>query len=85
MAKLWVVDSNCFIHIGSMAPDTFVKDISNVLESLGTGLHVTPGVHDEVKTVDFKDGKDNRICWKKCKVYFSLFLLMIHKSAVLQI
>ena len=57
MAKLWVVDSNCFIHIGSMAPDTFVKDISNVLESLGTGLHVTPGVHDEVKTVRFQRWK----------------------------
>ena len=57
MAKLWVVDSNCFIHIGSMAPDTFVKDISNVLKNLGTGLHVTPGVHDEVKTVRFQRWK----------------------------
>ena len=57
MAELWVVDSNCFIHIGSMAPDTFVKNISNALNNLQTGLHVTPGVHDEVRTVRFQKWK----------------------------
>ncbi|RZD51467.1 MAG: hypothetical protein CXT67_08195 [Methanobacteriota archaeon] len=54
MAELWVVDSNCFIHIGSMAPDTFVRCISNTLNNLQTKLHVTPGVHDEVRTVRFQ-------------------------------
>jgi tetratricopeptide (TPR) repeat protein len=57
MAEQWVVDSNCFIHIGSMASDSFVKDISTVLNNLKTGLHVTPGVHDEVRTVRFQRWK----------------------------
>jgi tetratricopeptide (TPR) repeat protein/rRNA maturation endonuclease Nob1 len=57
MTELWVVDSNCFIHIGSMAPDTFIKSISNALNNLQTGLHVTPGVHDEVRTVRFQRWK----------------------------
>ena len=54
MAHVWVVDSNCFIHIGSMAPESFIADLRKVLESEAGGLYVTPGVHDEVRTVRFQ-------------------------------
>ena len=44
-----------------MAPDTFVKDITNVLNILQTKLYVTPGVHGEVRTVKFQkwNGRPN--------------------------
>ncbi|MBT7244756.1 MAG: hypothetical protein HN874_04830 [Euryarchaeota archaeon] len=54
MSNVWVVDSNCFIHVGSMAPDNFLKDLSGILESGDSALYVTPGVHDEVRTVRFQ-------------------------------
>ena len=54
MSNAWVVDSNCFIHVGSMAPDNFLKDLSNILDSGESALYVTPGVHDEVRTVRFQ-------------------------------
>jgi len=61
MAHVWVVDSNCFIHIGSMAPEGFIDDLKNILDNASTGLHVTPGVHDEVRNVRFQrwNGKPN--------------------------
>jgi rRNA maturation endonuclease Nob1 len=61
MAHVWVVDSNCFIHIGSMAPEGFIDDLKNILDNESTGLHVTPGVHDEVRNVRFQrwNGKPN--------------------------
>lgn len=55
MTQTWVVDSNCFIHLGSMAPDSFVRDISKILPS--EGMYVTPGVHDEVRNVRFQRWK----------------------------
>lgn len=54
MSNVWVVDSNCFIHVGSMAPDNFLDDLKNVLKSSDTALYVTPGVHNEIKTVRFQ-------------------------------
>ena len=54
MSNVWVVDSNCFIYVGSMAPDNFLKDLSSILESGESALYVTPGVHDEVRTVRFQ-------------------------------
>ena len=61
MAHVWVVDSNCFIHIGSMAPEGFVEDVKKILANESGGLHVTPGVHDEVRNVRFQrwNGKPN--------------------------
>jgi hypothetical protein len=55
MTQTWVVDSNCFIHLGSMAPDSFVRDIGKILPS--EGMYVTPGVHDEVRNVRFQRWK----------------------------
>ena len=54
MANAWVVDSNCFIHVGSMAPDSFLRDLKRVLDSGESTLYVTPGVHREIKTVRFQ-------------------------------
>ena len=61
MVHVWVVDSNCFIHIGSMAPEGFINDLKNILDNESTSLHVTPGVHDEVRNVRFQrwNGKPN--------------------------
>ena len=54
MSNVWVVDSNCFIHVGSMAPDSFIDDLRTVLKSEDSTLYVTPGVHNEIKTVRFE-------------------------------
>lgn len=54
MSNVWVVDSNCFIHVGSMAPDNFLNDLKDVLETGESSLYVTPGVHGEIKTVRFQ-------------------------------
>ena len=54
MANVWVVDSNCFNHVGSMAREGFLNDVEKVLESENSGLYVTPGVHGEIKTVRFQ-------------------------------
>jgi len=61
MANVWVVDSNCFIHIGSMAPEGFINDLKNILANESASLYVTPGVHDEVRNVRFQrwQGKPN--------------------------
>ena len=61
MASHWVVDSNCFIHLGSMARDGFLSDLNDILRKESTSLHVTPGVHDEIRTVRFQrwKGKPN--------------------------
>jgi rRNA maturation endonuclease Nob1 len=61
MAHVWVVDSNCFIHIGSMAPEGFIDDLKKILQNESASLHVTPGVHDEVRNVRFQrwHGKPN--------------------------
>tara|TARA_B100001115_G_C15848478_1_gene429226 strand:+ start:808 stop:2697 length:1890 start_codon:yes stop_codon:yes gene_type:complete len=54
MSNKWVVDSNCFIHLGSMAPDTFLNDISDIFRKIQTSIFVTPGVHKEIKNVRFR-------------------------------
>ena len=54
MSNKWVVDSNCFIHLGSMAPDTFLNDISDIFKKIDTSIFVTPGVHKEIKNVRFR-------------------------------
>ena len=54
MTQIWVVDSNCFIHLGSMAPDTFIKDLTKILNKSNQTLFVTPGVHDEIRNVRFQ-------------------------------
>lgn len=55
MSTTWVVDSNCFIHLGSMAQDNLLEDLK---KSIPQGLYVTPGVHNEVKTVRFQRWKN---------------------------
>ncbi len=55
MATTWVVDSNCFIHLGSMAQDNLIEDMK---KSIPGGLFVTPGVHMEVRTVRFQRWKN---------------------------
>ncbi len=57
MANVWVVDSNCFIHVGSMAPNGFLADLKKILNSEDSALYVTPGVHKEIKTVRFQRWK----------------------------
>ena len=54
MAEVWVVDSNCFIHVGSMAPKGFLEDLKKILNAEDSSLYVTPGVHKEVRTVRFQ-------------------------------
>ena len=54
MTQTWVVDSNCFIHLGSMAPNTFIHDIKKALSKHQQSLYVTPGVHDEIRNVRFQ-------------------------------
>ena len=54
MTQTWVVDSNCFIHLGSMAPNSFVKDATKILKNNSQMLYVTPGVHDEIRNVRFQ-------------------------------
>ncbi len=55
MSTTWVVDSNCFIHLGSMAQDNLLEDLK---KSVPQGLYVTPGVHKEVRTVRFQRWKN---------------------------
>ena len=55
MATTWVVDSNCFIHMGSMAQDNLIEDLR---KSIPEGIFVTPGVHNEVRTVRFQRWKN---------------------------
>ena len=55
MATTWVVDSNCFIHMGSMAQDNLIDDLSKTIKE---GIFVTPGVHQEIKTVRFQRWKN---------------------------
>lgn len=59
MGSVWVVDSNCFIHLGQKAEDGFLEDLSGVLQ--GGRLLITPGVEQEVATVALRrcDGRPN--------------------------
>ncbi|MDP6869996.1 MAG: hypothetical protein QGI21_04415 [Candidatus Poseidoniaceae archaeon] len=61
MTEVWVIDSNCLIHIGAMAPPNFVSDLQLIIDKNSTNFFVTPGVNDEVRNVRFQrwDGKPN--------------------------
>ena len=54
MSQTWIIDSNCFIHLGSMAPDTFMRDLKKVISGQKQSLFVTSGVHDEIRNVRFQ-------------------------------
>ncbi len=54
MSHTWVIDSNCFIHLGSMAPDQFLKDMKSLSAAGNHTFYVTPGVQGEVRTVRFQ-------------------------------
>ena len=64
MATTWVVDSNCFIHMGSMAQDNLIEDLR---KSIPEGIFVTPGVHNEVRTVRFQRWKNKPNLLEKMK------------------
>ena len=49
----YVVDSNCFIHMGAMGATTLLKDLKSALKT----MHVTDGVHGEIRTVRFQRWK----------------------------
>ena len=57
LPSAWVVDSNCFIHLGSHGYPEVVKDLSAACKQMGAQLHVTTGVHDEVSTVRMQKWK----------------------------
>ena len=54
MRTAWVVDSNCFIHLGQKADDRFVADLR---AARGREALITPGVEQEVATVGFRRHK----------------------------
>ena len=51
LPSAWVIDSNCFIHMGRHGGEYLGKDLVSVLRKMSASLHVTPGVHSEVATV----------------------------------
>jgi len=52
MSQAWVVDSNCFIHLGQKGKEKVVEDLKSALN--GAKLLITPGVKDEVATVSMR-------------------------------
>ena len=54
---VWIVDSNAFIHLGSIASEDAIRSMGGALAPHGGVMHVTSGVHDEVKTVRFRSWK----------------------------
>ena len=71
MSTTWVVDSNCFIHLGSMAQDNLLEDLR---KSIPQGLYVTPGVHNEVRTVRFQRWKNKPNLLDKLKPILTTIL-----------
>ena len=51
LPSAWVIDSNCFIHMGRYGGEHLGKDLVSVLRKMPASLHVTPEVHSEVATV----------------------------------
>ena len=49
----YVVDSNCFIHMGGMASTTILNDLKAALKT----MHVTKGVHGEIQNVRYQRWK----------------------------
>ena len=50
----YVVDSNCFIHMGGMATTTILNDLKSALKT----MHVTNGVHGEIQNVRYQRWKN---------------------------
>ena len=50
----YVVDSNCFIHMGGMATTTILNDLKSALRT----MHVTNGVHGEIQNVRYQRWKN---------------------------
>ena len=42
----YVIDSNCFIHMGGMASTSILDDLKSAMKT----MHVTKGVHGEIRT-----------------------------------
>ncbi|MFQ3343791.1 MAG: hypothetical protein ACKVI6_05825 [Candidatus Poseidoniales archaeon] len=61
MSTTWVVDSNAFIHLGALSQMGIMNSLESALKANGNKLHVTSGVHDEVRNVRFQklDGRPN--------------------------
>ena len=49
----YVVDSNCFIHMGGMASTSILDDLKSALKT----MHVTKGVHGEIQNVRYQRWK----------------------------
>ena len=56
-SNTWVVDSNAFIHLGNLAGEELASDLAKCLKGDGGRLHVTSGVHGEIRSVRFKTWK----------------------------
>ncbi len=61
VTDVWIIDSNCLIHLGSMATSNFILDAQKIGEDNSISYFVTPGVNEEVKNVRFQrvNGKPN--------------------------
>jgi rRNA maturation endonuclease Nob1 len=57
MSHTWVIDSNCFIHLGSFATNKFLQSFAALKNTGRHVFYVTPGVHQEVRTVRFQQWK----------------------------
>ena len=49
----YVVDSNCFIHMGGMASTSILDDLKSAMKT----MHVTKGVHGEIQNVRYQRWK----------------------------
>jgi len=72
MTTTWVVDSNAFIHLGSLSPMGLIESLENALKDNGIKLHVTSGVHDEVRNVRFQNGTVGQIYFQQLVIYLLL-------------
>ena len=52
-----MVDSNAFIHLGNLAGEELASDLAKCLKGDGGRIHVTSGVHGEIRNVRFKTWK----------------------------
>ena len=71
MPTKWVVDSNCFIHLGSMAEKHFLSDLNSVLSKVGETIYVTDGVFDECKTVRFHKWKNKPLVMEELRKFIT--------------
>ena len=51
MVSAWVIDSNCFIHMGQVGDQKLKQDLEQAFKNSFSSAWVTPGVHDEVRNV----------------------------------